>query len=241
VTRTGQAAGQLPLLSTAPVPEPDRPVLRVVIPCSKRKLASDAPATRAELDMRRSAVEARLASEVRAARDMYTGRAYRRAVAAVDRFAELRPDLPVALHIASAGYGLVGARDQLVPYEATMGRHRRQWIERGQLLRMPAEARALVESCDVAVFALSQPYFHGANLAGLEPESGLAVVIGVAEMATSLHRRGVRAGRREARALGTTEREVAAVVLDRLLGWIAVDGLTAACDLPGDPLEWPQP
>ena len=43
----------------------------------------------------------------------------------------------------------------------------------------------------------------------------------------------------EARALATTEREVASVVLSRLLRWIATDGMDALADLPSDPLDWP--
>ena len=240
MTRANPVAGQLTLLATTSMVLPGRPVLRVVIPCSKRKVASVETATRAELDERRAETEARLAGQARAARDLYTGRAYRRAVMTVDSFAARRPDLPVALHIASAGYGLVAAEDQLVPYEAVMGTNRQQWVTRGRALGMPAQARILTESCDLTLFALSQPYFHAAALPDFEPRSGFAVVIGASSVSASPHLRAFRAGRREARALGTTEREVAVVVLGRLLGCIASEGLAAAQRLPDDPLEWPQ-
>jgi hypothetical protein len=171
---------------------------------------------------------------------MYTGRAFRRALTAVDGFAERRADLVVELHIASAGYGLVSAEDRLVPYEAVMGATRNQWVRRGQTLDMPAQAKTLVESCDLTLLALSQPYFHAAALSSLKPGSGFAAVIGASNITASRHCRSFRAGRREARALGTTEREVAALVLERLLVRIASDGLAAAQFLPDDPLEWPQ-
>jgi hypothetical protein len=238
VTRANPAAEQLTILATTPMVVPGRPVVRVVIPCSKRKVASVETATRAELDETRAEPEARLADQARAARDLYTGRAFRSAVITVDRFAARRPDLPVALHIASAGYGLVSADDQFVPYEAVMGTNRQQWVARGRALGMPTQARNLTESCDLTLFALSQPYFHGAALPDLKPRGGFAVVIGASSVSASPHLRSFRAGRREARALGTSEREVAAVVLDGLLARIALDGLAAAEDLPENPLEW---
>jgi hypothetical protein len=121
-----------------------------------------------------------------------------------------------------------------------MGINRHQWITRGQALGMPAQARTLVESCDLTLFALSQPYFHGAALSDLEPVAGFAAFIGASSVAPTSHHRTFRAGRPEARALGTTEREVAAAVLDRLLACIASRGLAAARELPDDPLEWPE-
>jgi hypothetical protein len=241
VTRANPAAGQLTLLATDSMGPAERPVMRIVIPCSERKVASIQMATRADLDERRAETEARLAGQARAARDLYTGRAYRRAVITIDQFAARRPDLSVALHIASAGYGLVAADDLLVPYEAVMGKNRQQWVTRGRDLGMPAQARKLTESCDLTVFALSQPYFHGAALPDLTPRTGFAAVIGASSVGVSPHLRSFRAGRREARALRTTEREVTVVVLDRLLARIASEGPAAAQRLPDDPLEWPQP
>src|SRR5262245_30335395 len=79
--------------------EPARAVVRIVIPCSKRKSSP-------------------IVSEAVVARDLYQGRAFRRAIDAVDMFVSRRPDLPATLHIASAGYGLISATDTVRAYDA---------------------------------------------------------------------------------------------------------------------------
>jgi hypothetical protein len=240
VTRAGRAAGQLSLLAPgAPTTTHEHPVLRVVIPCSKWKAASEAPASRHDLDERRAHTHDRLAARAQPARELYAGRAYLRALAAVDRFAERRPDLPIALHIASAGYGIVDAQELLVPYEALMGSGVRQWTARGQFLGMAQKALSLIESCDLTILALSQPYFIAAAVATIEPANGSGVVIGVGHAPRSPRLRTVIASRPQARGLGTTEREVASVVLGRLLDQIATHGLDVVHELSIDPLGWP--
>jgi len=204
-------------------------------------VASEASASRDDLDNRRAETEARLFAVAQPARDAYVGRAYKRSLAAVDRFAEQRPDLPITLHIASAGYGIVGADDLVVPYEAVMGSATWEWTERGSFLGMPKEALALVESCDLTIFALSQPYVAGAALPSMEPAHGYGVVIGVGRPPASRRLRNIIASRRQARGLGTTEREIGSVVLARLLNQLAAHGVEIAHDLPADPLEWPVP
>ena len=239
MTRAERAAGQLSLLpSSAPIATPEHPVLRVVIPCSKWKVTSEATASRHDLDERRAHTHERLAALAQPARDLYTGRAYLRALSAMDRFAKRRPDLPITLHISSAGYGIVDAQELLVPYEAVMGSGVRQWTARGQFLGMPQQALSLIESCDLTILALSQPYFTAAAVATIEPTSGSGVVIGVGEAPRSPRLRTVTAGRPQARGLGTTEREVAAVVLGSLLDQIATHGLGVAFELAPDPLDW---
>ena len=240
MTRADRTAGQLPLLSPAEAVTPEHPVLRVVIPCSKWKVAAEATASRHDLDERRAHTHERLGALAQPARGLYTGRAYQRSLAEVDRFAERRPDLPVALHIASAGYGIVDSHEPLVPYEAVMGSGVRQWTERGRFLGMPQQALSLIESCDLTIFALSQPYRAGAALASMEPANGYGVLIGVGQSPTSSRLRSIIASRAQARGFGTTEREIASVVLGRLLAQIARHGLDVARDLPVDPMEWPQ-
>ena len=172
---------------------------------------------------------------------MYLGRAYQRAVAAVETFTQTRPDIPIALHIASAGYGILGADDLIVPYEAAMGATRREWTARGARLAMPERVTELVESCDAMIAALSQPYYVACGLSSLEPRRGLFAAIGTGDPPRSPEGRHVLAGRRQARALATTEREIASVVLARLLNWIGADGMGLLADLPADPLDWPAP
>jgi hypothetical protein len=214
------------------------PAIRVIIPCSRSKVRSLRAATQLELNLHRDAVRAGSACLSQPARDLYTGRAFRRAAASVDAFAAERPDLPIALHIASAEFGIVEASQLLVPYEAVMGSGPRQWAARGRQLGMPEAAKQLIESCDLAIFALSQPYATGAGLRSIRPNDGRAVVIGVSRDHESSRLRAIVAGRRVARALATSEREVAAVVLGRLLSIISADNPGVARRLPSDPLLW---
>jgi hypothetical protein len=230
--------GQLGLLDDEEPTATEHPRLRVLIPCSKWKSPSEDLATQHQLDEHREETHARLSSLALPARELYTGRAYLRALRAVDRFASARPDIPVELHIASAGYGIVRADDRVVPYEAVMGSGARGWAERGRKLGMPDRARFLVEDAEATIIALSQPYFIGAGIVSMEPARGLGVVIGAGPEPKSERLRWVIASRPQARALGTTEREVASVVLSAVLDMIAIDGLDRLRDLPTDPRSW---
>jgi hypothetical protein len=239
VSRAERAVGRLGLLAPeVPTTAPEHPVLRVVIPCSKWKVASEATASQHDLDERRTYTHARLAALAQPARELYSGRAYLRSLTAVDRFAERRPDLPIALHIASAGYGIVDEHELLVPYEAVMGSGVRQWTARGQVLSMPQHVLSLIESCDLTIIALSQPYFTAAAVATIEPTNGSGVVIGVGQAPRSSRLRTVIASRPQSRGFGTTEREVASFVLRHLLDQIATHGLDVVHELSADPLEW---
>jgi hypothetical protein len=233
------AASQLTLLPLDETPGRADPVIRIVVPCSKRKVYSFRSASRDELDNERARTERRLSAWAMPAVETYTGRAFKRSAKAVDHFAGHRPDLPIALHIASAGYGLVSASDVLVPYEATMGTSRKSWIERGEALGMPGAARLLVESCDLTLFALSEPYFHGLSIADLAPDRGSAIIIGKTGVVASENRRSIHAGESQARAFRTSEREVGAVVLERLLTLIAANGPNVVGSLADDPVQWP--
>jgi hypothetical protein len=156
----------------------------------------------------------------------------------VDLFAEARPDLPIALHIASAGYGIIEAHELVVPYDAVMGSGVREWQRRGQHLRMPERARLLVESCALAIIALSRPYLTGAAVRSLRPDSGYCVVISAEDFGSSDRVKTLLAGRQQARVLGTTDREVGSVVLERLLARIASEGPGVVAALPSESVEW---
>ena len=241
MSSVARSAGQLSLLDSSPVATAGEPLIRVVIPCSKWKVKSPEYASREDLDLRRAVTEARLAPLAQPARDLYAGRAYQRSLASVDRFADLRPDLPIALHIASAGYGIVPSGQLLVPYEAVMGAAKTEWIARGTQLDMPRQAQELVNSTGLTVFALSQPYFHGAAVPAITPGGRRVIVIGVGDVTTTEGVQTIIASRPQARAFGTTEREIASVVLGKLLDHIAANGIDAATSLPADPTEWPAP
>lgn len=219
--------------------EHGQPNLRVLVPCSKWKQPSSVLASRDDLDFRRAEVEQALGASAVPAREMYVGRAYLRALAAVDSLVGTQTAIAVALHIASAGYGIVAADERIVPYEATMGSSRTQWAARGSYLQMAERLTRMVEAADVTIAALSQPYYVGCGIERLSPKQGLLIAIGTGQAPASPRIRQVHAGRQQARTLATTEREVASVVLSRLLGWIATDGMGALVDLPSDPLAWP--
>jgi hypothetical protein len=157
---------------------------------------------------------------------------------AVDWFAQVRPDLPIALHVASAGYGIVGAQETVVPYDAIMGSGLHEWRMRGEHLGMPEKTRLLVESCALTIIALSRPYFIGAGVGSLCPNSGYGVVIGAEEFESSERVKRLVAGRRQARMLGTTERDIGSVIVERLLARIAAVGPAIVPSLACDPLEW---
>ena len=74
--------------------------------------------------------------------------------AAVDQLLVDRPDIELSLHVVSAGYGLLASGDPVVPYEATLGSARRQWIERGRQLELPDRMKDLITSVDAAIIAL---------------------------------------------------------------------------------------
>lgn len=239
MTRTGRIVDQLSLPSAdAPEAAVAIPVIRVVIPCSKGKVTSQRTATRSDLDQIGANRDERFAAPAMPARDLYTGRSYLRAVAAVDEFAQRRPDLPIGLHIVSAGYGIVDSPQPLVPYEAVMGSSVSQWSARGEILRIPQRMTSLIESCDLTIIALSQPYFVAAAVAAIQPTEGCGVVIGVGPPPRSARLRVVHASRLQARGFGVSEREVASFVLGRLLARIAAEGIEVADQLPADPLEW---
>lgn len=232
-------AGQLELIEQLPAPTPETPPLRILIPCSKLKRPAPILASRDDLDLRRAETHRRLSRSACPAREMYVGRAYQRALTAVDRLALARGDIPVRLHIASAGYGVIDAQEQIVPYEATMGTSSRDWAVRGSRLEMPGDLARLIETARVTIVALSQPYFIGCAVATIDPADGQFIAIGTGRPPSSPRGRQVLAGRKQARALGTTEREVSSVVLERLLLWVATDGLEVLDGLSNDPLDWP--
>lgn len=191
--------------------------LAVVVPCSKTKRHCPIPlATADELKADRCAAHARLAAFSTAARDLYVGRQHRAMVRAVDGFRSARPELRVGLFVVSAGYGLLGENERIVPYEAQLGSNQRAWRDWGVSLGLPTTVAALADRAGEIVFALSAAYMTAAGL----PSARLpdAIYLAGADF-TSKHPDAyfVLAGRSEARRFGRAERDVRAVVLDQLL------------------------
>jgi hypothetical protein len=216
-----------------------RPRLAVIVPCSKRKAASADPAATVVALAGHSPPQ-RQPERVWPARDLYRGRQFRAMVRAVDKLSIDRPDIEISLHIVSAGHGLLASSDMVAPYEATLGSARRDWIERGRQLELPDRLKDLLVSVDGAVIALSEAYLTSCELphrwSTIAPLVYLTPRTTRSMPGTSI----VWSGRREARALGSSEREIRSPLLSALLGRIATEGMPALDALPPDPLAWPE-
>lgn len=215
------------------------PRLHVVIPCSKRKVSGGEPiATAKELETRRT--PAHLEPYRCASRALYRGRQFRTMLEAVDRFRQQRPDIDMVVHIVSAGYGLLDENQSVVPYEATLGPNRRAWIERGRRLGLPGQLRELMDGNDIVVVALSEAYLVACGLPCDRPNLAPIIYLTVDRREVPTEAKAIWSGRRQARGLLTSEREVRGVVLQRLLTAVASRGLPVLGELDPDPLTWPE-
>jgi hypothetical protein len=215
-----------------------RPRLAVIVPCSKRK-ASSADQTSPERAPTKRTPPRRQQERAWPARDLYRGRQFRAMVRAVDQLSIDRPDIDVTLHIVSAGHGLLRSADKVAPYEATLGSARRDWVERGRQLELPDRMKDLLACVDSAVIALSEAYLAACDL----PQSSANARLLYLSPRTARTVPGmsvVWSGRREARALRSSEREIRGRLLAAVLARIATEGLPALEALPPDPLAWPE-
>ncbi len=228
----------MPTAGVSPETSPDFS-MAVVIACSKLKARCPvAVASRAELrDLTRPWT--RLQKWETPARDLYRGRQFMTMVRAVDAFRNARPNVATSLYVVSAGYGLVAETQGLVPYEAALGPRKKDWIRIGRELGMASHVRGAIGSASVAIVALSEPYMTAAELPADHIATRVVYLMAGKHVPIS-NGIAVRAGRPEARALGTTEREVRGVILRRLLGLLAERGLSALGTLGDDPLSWPE-
>jgi len=200
--------------------------LAIVIPCSKTKrTCPEAPASPDELEDLRNP-PSRLRPYSLPARNLYLGRQHRALVATVDAFRKRRPDLRTGLFIVSAGYGLLEEREPVVPYEAPLGQTRADWERRGQELGLPGQIASLGKRARHVIVTLSAAYLTAAQLP--TPELTNFVYLAGTDFATRHPTaRFVLAGREQARRYRKAERDVRAVVLERLLRTIACRGLEA--------------
>lgn len=165
------------------------------------------------------------------ARDLYRGRQYRAMLRSIDWFRTLRPDLSVGVFIVSAEHGLLSESDPIAPYEAELGARERDWLQRGECLGLPTAIDELARRARAVVFALGRAYLTACRL----PSDAHRDSIFLAGAAFAAQHEGfhfVLAGRAQARALGKSERDVRAVVLDSLLRSLAKDEMGAIRTLP---------
>jgi hypothetical protein len=215
------------------------PHLAVIVPCSKRKAACTEPAATGS-DVAALIPPARLPEHACAARDLYRGRQFRAMVRAVDQLTIERPDIEITLHIVSAGHGLLASADPVVPYEATLGSGRRDWVERGRQLDLPDRLKDLLKSVDAAVIALSEAYLAACDLPHRWPTKARVLYLSPRATGREAVTSVVWSGRREARALGSSERDIRGRLLSAVLGRIATGGIPVLGALPSDPLAWPE-
>jgi hypothetical protein len=216
-----------------------RPRLAVVIPCSKTKASCpEAVATPAELA--KGSPPLRLAARVVAAKDLYRGRQFRTISNAVDQLLVDRPDIELSLHVVSAGYGLLASGDAVVPYEATLGSARREWMERGRQLELPDRMKDLITSVDAAIIALGEAYLVACGLPHDWSTDASVLYLSPKVTRVASGTAVIWAGRREARALKASERDVRGRLLSVLLGRIGAVGMPALDSVPSDPTAWPE-
>jgi len=135
----------------------------VVGSCGKRKLiqSTNSPTCKdlASLDNIKTWREKSSCSSTRV-RDLYTGNQNRELVKGVDLLRQIEKT-EVKLSIISAGFGLVGEKDALPPYDCSfseMGKFQIQ--ERAKWLNIPSDfAKLLVSGFDLIYLALGKKYF----------------------------------------------------------------------------------
>lgn len=215
-----------------------RPRLAVLVPCSKRKVTCPKPASAS--DIAAFGVPERLQHSTHRARELYRGRQFLAVAGAVDDLKGARPDIATSLHIVSAGYGLLAADDIVVPYEATLGSRRSEWVSRGHQLGLPDLVRELLDSVDAAIVALSEAYLVACALPHRWPTQTQILYLSPPSTALQDGSFVVWSGRSQARALGVSERDIRGRLLSAVLRRIATNTLPALETLNPDPVAWPE-
>lgn len=132
--------------------------------------------------LRRTAQVEGLAIE-RTAREMYTGRQHAYVLEGVDKLREALGNAgDVQLQIVSAGYGLLGEHDRILPYEATFNdmRKREMLAYARSVLTLPQRIQDLVSGYDLVFFLLGESYLEALDVSQLPTRSGLVFVAGTA-------------------------------------------------------------
>ncbi len=221
--------------------------LMVVTPCSatKKRAVVDPPTYEQLADpVTRAATFARLANALLPAADLYGGAHHLAVMAAVKRLRQWLPQTRIGVAIVSAGYGVVGEHDLIVPYEATFaGLSRSEIARRSAQLGVRAALARRLEGCELAVFLLSEDYLAAVDA----PITAATSEVYLTSAASRLDAQGVihvPAGRNESRLLRVGPRMVKAVIFSRFvdavaaLGWAeAIRRLTAGDLVQGEPVR----
>ncbi len=153
----------------------------VITPCTakKRSQVSD-PALAGDLadPERRRRAEARLAEHAAPAAQMYTGKHHRLVMEGVQAVWQRWGHELLDLAILSGGYGILGADDLIIPYDATFDQFEGEALsEWGALLQVPAKAAALAGQYDLVFLLLSGSYLAILELPLNVPDSVQQIVL----------------------------------------------------------------
>ncbi len=140
----------------------------VITPCSAKKRSQIPDLALAE-DLaepeRRRRTEARLAEHALPAAEMYIGKHHRLVMEGVRAVWQHWGHRVLDLAILSAGYGILGADDLVIPYDVTFDQFEGEaLVDWREMLQVPAKAAALASRFDLVFLLLD-----GSYLAVLEP------------------------------------------------------------------------
>jgi uncharacterized protein DUF6884 len=141
----------------------------VIGSCTGEKSVRDCPdlLTQADFDdlSRLKRREAELAQWALPARDLYTGWQHRYMMSGVMVIRERFGVPACSVKILSAGYGLVGEEQILVPYEATFQKQRSNCIRaRAEALGIPSAVSTAILGHDLVIFFLGKEYLQSIGL-----------------------------------------------------------------------------
>lgn len=136
--------------------------------------------------------ETELKELLRPAEDLYTGQQHARLFHGIGRYrtATANQDRDVDVRILSAGYGLVGSRALLAPYEATFNgmrpSERNAWSR--ALGLTPTLSAALRRRNELCIVLLGENYLRACGTAAFEELGGPVIVFGAASALKRLPR-----------------------------------------------------
>lgn len=96
---------------------------------------------------------------------MYTGEQHRYLMTGLKRLREIYDQTVADLHIISAGYGLLGESDVIVPYNVTFtGLKKKELLERSGNLQIHEQVETLIEGYDLVFYLLGKEYVQALQL-----------------------------------------------------------------------------
>ncbi len=108
--------------------------------------------------------EAELSPFLRTGSAMYMGRQHTQMMEGVQIIRSQYGNDACVVSIVSAGYGLIGEKRQIAPYNVTFHGAPKRFIRaRGEKLRIPTELRSLVSGFPIVVFLLGDDYLTSAK------------------------------------------------------------------------------